>query len=110
MCNVKKMNRVIDLIGNSTHFVSVTFAKKDKTVRTITFNKKTKKGVKGLDSISESAKKALETSKQRHPNLIRVFDSQLAAKGTPPNACWRMINTDTVTKIVADGIEHIFRD
>ena len=110
MCNVAKMNKVIKLIGDSTQFVSVTFVKKDNSERTITFNKKTKKGVKGEDAICEAAKKALETSKQRHPNLIRVFDSQLAAKGTPPEACWRMINTDTVTKIVTDGVEHIFRN
>lgn len=110
MYNKAKRDKVVKLIGDSTQFVSVTFVKKDKTERTVTFNKKTKKGIKGMESISESAKKALETTKQRHPNLIRVFDSQLAAKGASPETCWRMLNTDTVTKIVSDGVEHIFRN
>lgn len=108
MCNEKKLARVKQLIGDSTQFVSVTFIKKDKTERTITFNKKVEAGKKGWDNISESAQKAISTRSSRHPNLISVFDSNLRAKGTEPKDCWRFINTDTVIKVVADGVESKF--
>lgn len=108
MCNEKKLARVKQLIGESTQFVSVTFIKKDKTERTITFNKRVEKGKKGWDNISEAAQKAITTRSERHPNLISVFDSNLRAQGEDPSKCWRFINTDTVLKVVADGVESKF--
>jgi len=109
MCNVKKMNRVLEIIGNSTQFVSVTFIKKDKSLRTITFNKRVAAGIVG-EQAAEQYQKAVTTRKEKHPNLVSVFDSQLASQGTPAKDCWRSINTDTVMKIVVDGVEHIFRN
>lgn len=107
MCNQKKLERVRKLIGDSTQFVSVTFEKKDGTMRTITFNKKVTAGIVG-DAAAEQYQKATKTRNEKHPNLISVFDSQLAAKGTEAKKCWRSINSDTVTKIVADGVESNF--
>lgn len=107
MCNVKKLNRVKQLIGDSTQFVSVTFVKKDGSLRTITFNKKVTAGIVG-EAAAEQYQKAAQTRKEKHPNLISVFDSQLAAKGTDKSKCWRSINTDTVVKVVADGVESNF--
>lgn len=110
MCNVNKLEKVRQLIGDSTQFVSVTFIKKDKTERTITFNKRARKGIKDPESVSIAARKALETHGARYPNHIRVLDSQLVAQGNPVESSWRMVNSDTVTKIVSDGVEHIFRN
>lgn len=109
MCDVKKLERVKQLIGDSTHFVSVTFEKKDGSPRTITFNKKVEAGKKGWDNISESARKGIQTRSSKHPNLIPVFDSQLRAQGTDASKCWRFVNTDTVSKVVSDGVESTFR-
>lgn len=105
----KKLAKVKQLIGDSTHFVSVTFIKKDGEPRTITFNKRARKGIKDPDSVSEAARKALETHNTRYPNHIRVLDSQLVAQGNPVEKSWRMINSDTVIQIDADGVVSKFK-
>jgi len=107
MINEKKLAKVLQLIGNSTQFVSVTFNKVDGSERTITFNKKVAAGIVGADA-AEQYQKAVSTRKAKHLNLISVFDSGLASKGTPAKACWRSVNSETVTKIVADGVESRF--
>lgn len=107
MCNIKKLERVKQLIGDSTRFVSVTFKKVDGSMRTITFNKKVAAGIVGAEA-AEQYQKAVLTRKMKHPNLIPVFDSQLASQGVESKKCWRSINTDTVVKVVADGVESTF--
>ncbi|QDP60374.1 MAG: hypothetical protein GOVbin1096_2 [Prokaryotic dsDNA virus sp.] len=108
MCDQKKLARVKQLIGDSTQFVSVTFIKANGQPRTVTFNKKVTAGIVG-EAAAEQYQKAVQTRKEKHPNLIPVFDSQLAAQGTPTKDCWRSINTDTTIKVVADGVESKFK-
>lgn len=105
---MSRTNIVKSIINNSTKFVSVTFRKKDGTLRTIVHNPKVTKGVKG-ELATESGKQAVATRKANNPNLVSVFDSQLAAKGEPANKCWRTINCDTVISIRLNGHEIKFR-
>ena len=107
MCDQKKLSKVQALIGNATQFVSISFLKVDGSERTIVFNKKVTTGIVGTEA-AEKYQKAVATRKEKHPNLISVFDSQLAAKGTPAKACWRSANSETTYKVVADGITHTF--
>lgn len=106
--DAKKLEKVKQLIGDSTRFVSVTFIKANGKERTITFNKRVAAGLVG-DDAAEQYKKAVATRKQRHPNLLPVFDSQLASGGTPAKDCWRYVNSDTVLKIDADGVISKFK-
>lgn len=107
MCDQTKLQKIKDLIGNSSRFVSISFVKVDGTPRTIVFNKKVAAGIVGVEA-AEQYQKAVSTRKERHPNLISVFDSQLASKGTNPKACWRSANSDTTYKVVVDGVAHKF--
>ena len=71
---------------------SVTFVKKDGSVRMINSVKGTSKGVSG-EGLRYDAKGR---------GLIPVYDLQLARQGSPENKNWRMINVNTVTEIVVD--------
>ena len=74
---------------------SVTFVKKDGSVRMINSVKGTSKGVSG-EGLKYDAKGR---------GLIPVFDLQLKGQGVDDNKCWRMVNTETVTKIVVNKEE-----
>jgi hypothetical protein len=107
MCDQIKLEAIKNLIGNSSRFVSISFVKADGTPRTIVFNKRVTAGIVGGDT-ADQYQRAVATRKERHPNLISIFDSQLASKGTPPKACWRSANSDTTYKVVVDGETHKF--
>ena len=74
-------------------FVSVTFVKKDGTLRTMVVNplagRKTLTGTR----VAASAKRAAN-----HPHLLNMWDIHSAG--------WRSINIDTVQQITALGATH----
>jgi hypothetical protein len=107
MCDQVKLEAIKKLIGNSSRFVSISFIKADGTPRTIVFNKKVIAGIMGGDA-ADQYQRAVATRKELHPNLISVFDSQLASKGAPAHSCWRSANSDTTYKVVVDGETHKF--
>ncbi len=92
---------------SKSHLMSVSFVKKNGELRTITFNPKTTKGMKG-DKASDQAKQAVQTRKQNNPNLISVCDQSLLAKGDLAAKCYRSINCDTVTKVKVNGKEFAY--
>ncbi|MEM9150509.1 MAG: hypothetical protein AAGB19_08655 [Cyanobacteria bacterium P01_F01_bin.3] len=80
--------------------VSVAFVKKDGSRRVMRVNQAALKShVKG-DSASEAGRKAAETRKARHPNLMPVYDVEKAAI--------RSINLSTVQTITTGGQTHSF--
>ena len=79
---------------------SVTFIKKDGSVRLMNSIKNTKKGITG---------EGLKYDAQDR-GLIPVYDLQLAKKGEAENKCWRMVNVATVQKIVVDHQEYLVQD
>lgn len=87
-----------------SQFVSVTFVKKDGTPRTIVFNKNVRKGILG-DKATESGKRAVQTRRSNHPDLLSVCDSNLAAKGLPIEQCWRSVDLTKVKRVKVDGKE-----
>ena len=87
--------------------VSVTFTKKDGTLRTMSFNARHKEGIKGLDA-SEQAQKAVETRKANNPNLIIVIDLAAKRKTKKPEASWRSFNCESVVSVKAGGVRHEF--
>ena len=68
---------------------SVTFIKKDGSLRVMNSIKGTSKGVKGEGLKYDADEKG----------LIPVYDLQLARKGGAENKCWRMVNINTVQSI-----------
>ena len=81
---------------------SVTFVKKDGSLRLMNSIKNTQKGVKGVGLKFDANEKG----------LIPVYDLQLAkaTKGLTPEKCWRMINVNTVQKIVINHDEYLIQD
>lgn len=78
----------------NSHYVSVSFFKKDGSARVMTCNPKEIIGhIK--EEISESAKKAVETRKLNHPHLLNVWDVHANSA--------KSINLDTVYEIKAGG-------
>ena len=71
---------------------SVTFVKKDGSLRVMNSIKGTRKGVTG-----EGLKFDADSR-----GLIPVYDLQLAKNGEPENKCWRMVNVETVQTITVD--------
>lgn len=71
---------------------SVTFVKKDGSLRLMNSIKGTHKGVTGEGLKYDADEKG----------LIPVYDLQLARKGEPENKCWRMVNVQTVKTITVD--------
>lgn len=83
-------------IKNGTIY-SVTFIKKDGTVRVMNSIKGTRRGVKGVGLKFDPAAK----------NLIPVYDVQLAKQDpSNPEKCWRMVNLETVTDLCIDKQEY----
>jgi len=98
-----KTKFIKDKISSSgSKLMSVKFIKKDGTLRTMTFNPRTTKGIKG-EKASECAKQALKTRKANNPNLISVCDQSLLAKGDLPAKCYRSVNCDTVIEMKING-------
>ena len=89
------------LIGKAKgRFCSVTFIKKDGSIRTMQVQpSKLAKHAKG-DAAPDAGKKAVATRKERHPNLFPVWDVQAQAP--------RSINLATTQSITVDGVTHAF--
>lgn len=68
---------------------SVTFIKKDGSVRLMNSIKGTRKGVKGVGLKFNAEEK----------NLIPVYDIQLKKAGNPEDKCWRMVNVSTLLEL-----------
>ena len=79
---------------------SVTFVKKDGSIRTMKVQPaKLRFHVKG-DAASEQAQRAVATRAANHPNLLNVWDVEAQAP--------RSINLATVTRIAAGGLCHAY--
>lgn len=81
--------------SSGSKLVSLKFEKKDGSIRTICFNPKTAKGLKGEEA-SDSAKRAIATRKKNNPNMISVCDQSLLAKGMDASKCWRTVDLEKV--------------
>jgi len=79
---------------------SVTFVKKDGSIRVMNSIKGTVKGVNGEGLKYDADAKG----------LIPVYDLQLARKGEAENKCWRMVNVSTVQRIAIDREEFSVED
>lgn len=84
--------------SKGSKLISVHFVKKDKTIRQMTTNANTVKGLVGEENRSSSANQAVKTRKANNPNLINVCDIQLAKKDGADKG-WRSINCDTVISV-----------
>lgn len=81
--------QMISELKNGTIY-SVTFIKKDGSVRLMNSIKGTGRGVKGVGLKFDAEEK----------NLIPVYDIQLAKKDPAnPDKCWRMINVETIIEV-----------
>ncbi|XAI95955.1 hypothetical protein [Microcystis phage Mwe-JY26] len=76
-------------------FASVTFTKKDGTVRVMNVQPAAGKFHVVGEAASDSAKQAVETRKQAHPELLAIWDVAKQA--------FRSINLDTVTRVAVAG-------
>jgi ribosomal protein L28 len=87
---------VKDLISSAGGtFATVSFVKKDGTLRTMHIQPAVGKfHVKG-DEASESAKKGVETRKVNNPNLMPIWDTD--------NKAFRSINLDTLKQVKVRG-------
>ena len=80
---------MIDKLNNGTIY-SVTFVKKDGSVRLMNSIKGTKRGVKGVGLKFDAEERG----------LIPVYDIQLAKKDPEnPDKAWRMVNVNTLTEV-----------
>jgi len=80
---------MIDSLTNGTIY-SVTFVKKDGSIRLMNSIKGTKKGVKGTGLKFDPEEKG----------LIPVYDIQLAKKDPAnPNKAWRSVNIETLKEV-----------
>lgn len=89
-----KINRIrakemLSEMKNGTIY-SVTFVKKDGSIRVMNSIKGTSKGVKGVGLKYDAEDRG----------LVPVYDIQLAKKDPAnPEKAWRMVNINTVTKV-----------
>jgi hypothetical protein len=83
-----------------TKFMSLTFTKKDGTERTMNIQPAGVKKHLVKEYKTSASKKAVETRKNNHPELISVWDVQKSGI--------RSINMDTVTSITSDGVIYNF--
>jgi hypothetical protein len=79
---------------------SVTFIKKDGTIRVMNSIKGTQKGVSGEGLKYDANSKG----------LIPVYDLQKARQGEPENKCWRIVNTNTITSVSIDKETYSIQD
>lgn len=89
----ENIRRLIE--GAGGRFASVKFVKKDGEVRVMQVQPAAGKFHVVGDAASESAKQAVETRKQNHPNLMAIWDVAKQA--------FRSINLDTVQEVRVDG-------
>lgn len=87
----KEVSEKLKGLKNGTMY-SVTFVKKDGSIRLMNSIKGTRKGVTGEGLKYDADEKG----------LVPVYDLQLARKGEPENKCWRMVNLQTVKTITVD--------
>ncbi len=87
---MEDLKKVISLLGDK--IFTVTFVKKDGTVRVMNARRGVKKGVKGVGMSYDPYSK----------NLIPVFDMQKDA--------FRMINAETILEIKADKKVYSFKE
>ena len=81
----KEVRNKLASLKNGTIY-SVTFVKRDGSVRVMNSVKGTQKGVTGEGLKFDAEERG----------LVPVYDLQLARKGEPENKRWRMINISTV--------------
>ena len=80
---------MLDNLDNGTIY-SVTFVKKDGSLRMVNSIKGTKRGVKGVGLKFDTEDRG----------LIPVYDIQIAKKDPEsPNKAWRMVNVNTLTEV-----------
>jgi len=85
----QEAKQMISELKNGTIY-SVTFIKKDGSIRLMNSIKGTQKGVKGVGLKFDAEEK----------NLIPVYDIQLAKKDpSNPDKCWRMVNVNTIKEV-----------
>jgi len=96
------MERKRQLIASAKgRFASVTFTKKDGSIRVMRVQPATlRQHVKGPDA-SEPARRAAQTRAERHPHLLPVWDAEAQAP--------RSVNLATVSRIAVNGSVHEFR-
>jgi hypothetical protein len=87
---MEDLKKVISLLGDK--IFTVTFVKKDGTIRVMNARRGVKKGVKGVGMSYDPYSK----------NLIPVFDMQKDA--------FRMINAETILEIKADKKVYSFKE
>lgn len=95
---IEVKNTLNNLKGGTIY--SVTFVKKDGSLRLMNSIKGTQKGVTGEGLKYDAGDRG----------LIPVYDLQLAKKGIEENKCWRMVNVNTVQKIVVNHQEFEIED
>ena len=77
-------------------FMSVTFVKKDMSIRTMNIQPAAiAKAIKDPSEVSDADKQRTETRRANNPHLLPVWDVQ--------NQGVRSVNLDTVTEIKIDG-------
>jgi len=96
-----QVKETLDNLKGGTIY-SVTFVKKDGTLRVMNSIKNTHKGIKGVGLKFDANERG----------FVPVYDLQLAKAnhGTDPSKCWRMINLNTVQKIVINKEEYLIQD
>lgn len=99
-----KAKALIESAG--THFISVEFFKKDKTLRRMIVHPTAIRNRLVGDAASDSAKQAVETRKVNHPELYNVIDVDAIKHGE--EKAIRSINLDTLVSITVDGTRHEF--
>lgn len=84
----REVRKTLAELKNGTIY-SVTFIKKDGSLRVMNSIKGTHKGVTGEGLKFDAEEKG----------LLPVYDLQLARQKNPENKCWRMVNLETVQSI-----------
>jgi len=86
----------------NANFITIEFTKKDGTNRSMNIQQAALQNhIKG-DEASDSAKKAVETRKKNHPELLAVYDVQKHEI--------RSVNLDTVSIVRSQGKTYNFKD
>ena len=94
-----QVKETLNKLPNGTIY-SVSFIKKDGSLRLMNSIKGTRKGVTGEGLKFDAEEKG----------LVPVYDLQLRTKGLAENKCWRMININTVQRLVINKEEILVQD
>jgi hypothetical protein len=95
----QEVRQKLSSLPNGTIY-SVTFVKKDGSIRLMNSIKGTRKGVTGEGLKFDAEEKG----------LIPVYDLQLRTQGIEEHKCWRMVNVNTVQKLVVNKEEIFVED